>query len=153
MQATCEQCRDRFEAKRSTAKYCTTRCRTRATRARATRARAQGLPAPAAVDRPAAGAAVPPASAPPPAADGGDVPLLIAATISELVAAGRLGTTIGQQAVKLAERMVNRSETGSAVASLSKELRATMVEALKGTAQEADPIDELRARRDRKRAG
>jgi len=133
MPATCEECGERFEAKRSTAKYCSTRCRTRATRRRA-----EGRPAPAAEPR----------QVPAPAED---VPLLVAATIDELAKAERLSTALGQTAVKLAERIGSRSETGSAVASLSKELRATMAEALRGSAAAADPIDELRARRDRKR--
>src|SRR5690242_13088527 len=119
MQAVCEECGEAFEAKRSTAKYCSTRCRTRATRRRA-----EGRPAPAAPAAPAADAR--PAQERPRQSE--DVPLLVAATIGELAKAERLSTTLGQQAVRLAERMVASSETGAGVASLSKELRATMAE-------------------------
>jgi hypothetical protein len=139
VQATCEECGIGFEAQRSTAKFCTTRCRTRATRRRA-----DGRPAPALEAPPQA------LSAP---QHGEDVPLLVAATIGELAAAGRLSTTLGQTAVKLAERLVSRSETGSAVASLSKELRATMAAALAGGKTGEDPLDEFTERRHRKASG
>ncbi len=43
-------------------------------------------------------------------------------------------------------------ETGAAVTSLVKELRATMTEALAGVDRAADSLDEIRARRDRKRS-
>jgi hypothetical protein len=36
---------------------------------------------------------------------------------------------------------------------LSRELRATMAEALQNTVAAGDPLDELKARRDAKRAG
>jgi hypothetical protein len=42
-------------------------------------------------------------------------------------------------------------DTGSGTAALSKELRAVMVAAVQGAPAAADPVDELRARRDRKR--
>jgi hypothetical protein len=145
MQATCEVCKTPFEAQRVTAKYCSKRCSVRATRSRAA-----GRPLAPAQQPTAAAPAAPTVQAPP--VSSADTPLLVAATISELAAAEKLGTTLGQQAVRLAERMVAGSETGSAVASLSKELRATMAEALKGAQQAGDPVDEIRARRDRKRS-
>jgi hypothetical protein len=72
--------------------------------------------------------------------------------MAELQAAGRADTALGQQALALAERVNNPRDTGSAIAALSKELRAVMVEALKGAEVAADPLDELRARRDRIRS-
>jgi len=42
-------------------------------------------------------------------------------------------------------------DTGSGTASLSKELRSVMAAALRDAPAAGDPIDELRARRDRKR--
>lgn len=78
---------------------------------------------------------------------------LIAATERELESAGRLDTSLGQQAVALAARIEGPSpDTGSSVAALSKELRAVMEAATADVNDAADPIDELRAWRDRKRA-
>ena len=71
----------------------------------------------------------------------------------ELKAAGRLESAVGQQALALAVRISTPSaDTGSSVAALSKELRAVMDAALADVEAESDPIDELRAWRDRKRA-
>ena len=75
---------------------------------------------------------------------------LLAATRAELEAAGRLDSMLGQVALLLAERMCE-FDTGSGTAALSKELRAVMVAAVQGAPAAADPVDELRARRDRKR--
>ena len=58
---------------------------------------------------------------------------------------------LGQVALLLAERMCE-FDTGSGTAALSKELRAVMVAAVQGAPAAADPVDELRARRDRKRS-
>lgn len=69
----------------------------------------------------------------------------------ELDEVGRLGTVGGQLAVLLAGRIAGRRETGSATAALAKQLHLTMTEALGGVAVAADPLDEIRARRDRKR--
>lgn len=66
----------------------------------------------------------------------------------ELTEAKRLDTTLGRQAVALAERMSDAS--GAAMAALSKELRSVMTAATQGVAAAIDPIDELRLRRDRK---
>lgn len=73
-----------------------------------------------------------------------------AATRAELEAAGRLDSMLGQVALLLAERMCE-FDTGSGTAALSKELRAVMATAVQGAPAAADPVDELRARRDRKR--
>jgi len=73
------------------------------------------------------------------------------ATIRELEAAGRLQTAFGQVAVELARRIGSRRETGAAVVALARELGATMTAALAGVADAADPLDEIRARRDLKR--
>jgi hypothetical protein len=53
----------------------------------------------------------------------------------------------------LASRVESPHETGSAVAALSRELRTVLDVALAGVAVAADPVDELRVLRDRKRAG
>lgn len=73
----------------------------------------------------------------------------------ELTDAGRLETFAGQLAIALARQVTAVGATG--VAGLSKELRAAKAEALAGLEappadQPKDPDDELRERRDAKRA-
>ena len=75
---------------------------------------------------------------------------LLDATRRELEAAGVADTALGQQAIELARRMSHPKAMGLSVAPISKELRAVMVEAMK-EAPSASGLDELRARRDRKR--
>ncbi len=82
--------------------------------------------------------------------DGGG---LLDALRRELEAAGRLDTALGQQALALAVKLSSPFDTGSAMAAVSRELRAVREEALRGAEQAADPLDELRLRRDAKRAG
>ena len=75
-------------------------------------------------------------------------------TRSELETAGRLETALGQSALAIAVRIdAADTEAGSAMAALVREHRAALAEALKGAYAVANPLDELRARRDRKRAG
>jgi len=71
----------------------------------------------------------------------------------ELEAAGRLETVLGQQALMLADRLAAQGDTGSAVAALSRELRAVMEAALADAPAAADALDELAERRRRKAAG
>ncbi len=78
---------------------------------------------------------------------------LLEALRRELAAAGRLDTALGQQALALAVKLSSPFDTGSAMAAVSRELRAVREEALRGAEQVADPLDELRLRRDAKRAG
>jgi hypothetical protein len=123
-------CGRAYEAKRSTSKYCGSGCRVRKTRQPGDKAKVAALPRVA------------------PALSG-----LLATTTSELAAAGRLETTIGQQAVALALRIeTSFGDTGSSVAALHKELRAVMEQALAGAERAVDPVDELKAWRDRRRA-
>jgi glycerate-2-kinase len=77
-----------------------------------------------------------------------------AATLKELNAAERAGTALGESALALARRVDGAArDSGASLASLARELRATLAEALRDAAAAADPLDELRARRDRKRTG
>jgi hypothetical protein len=76
---------------------------------------------------------------------------LPARTREQLDAVGRLNSVLGQQALRLAEQIC--VETGSSLAALNRELRATMAEALDGVPAAADPLDELKARREARRAG
>jgi hypothetical protein len=126
MQRPCDACGEPYQAQRASSRFCSSRCRVRFH-----------------------------------AAGGGKVaelPVLSqgpleAATARRLEAVGRLDSVLGQQALMLARRLDAPGEPGAAVASLSRELRAVMVEALEGVAAQADDLDELKARRERKHAG
>jgi hypothetical protein len=71
---------------------------------------------------------------------------------AKLEAAGRSETYLGAAALALADR-IDQSTAVMGFAALVKELRATMDAALDGVQQAADPLDELKRRRDAKRAG
>ncbi len=130
MQRECASCGLQYVARRATSRFCGGTCQKRAERARAA-----GIPL-RAVPHDDLGA--------PPSA-------LVEAVTRELDEVGRLGTVAGQAALVLAERIASRRETGAATAALAKQLSATMDKALGGVAKAADPLDEIRARRDRKR--
>lgn len=125
MRQTCARCGTSFEAKRATARYCGSSCRSLATRER----KQDGL--------------VEVATAP-------DMPSVLAAVRTELAAANRLDSVAGAAAQALAVRIDAQAETGAAVASLTRQLHATMAEALRD-APVADGLDELRARREARR--
>lgn len=127
MQRSCTVCGTGFEAQRPQAKYCSAKCRMRKARGHET---ADTEPAPEA-DRPVSG--------------------LIDAVTAELEAADRLNSVAGQHALELAKRIVNAPGMNTGVAALSKQLQAVLAEAVKGASQQVNPLDELRARRDRKR--
>lgn len=79
---------------------------------------------------------------------------VVTAARAELVAAGRLESAAGQVVMALARRIDGaEGETGAAMAALVKEFRAALAEAVDHAEQAADPIDELRAQRERKRSG
>ena len=127
MLVTCQGpgCGKEFETSSKRAKFCGSTCRSRGHRS------AEVIPIPA-----------------------GDAPEeespLLAATRRELEQAGVADTAMGQQAIELARRMTHPKAMGLSVAPISKELRAVMTEALR-EAPTASALDELRARRDRKR--
>jgi hypothetical protein len=129
MTRPCDSCGTPYEAKRAASRFCSSRCRVRSSRSPAK-----------AVDAPAA-----------PLTDPATSGLLIATTAA-LEAAHVLDNALGQLAIEVSLRIVNPAETGASVASLAKQLRETMTAAL-NTSEEvvADPLDELRRRRDRKR--
>jgi hypothetical protein len=128
-QRHCAQCGRPFEAQRPHAKYCGTTCRKRSNRA----------------GPPRIAIAQPPATVEP-----GDNSL-VGAVIAELTEVGRRGSALGVMAVELARRIPTAPD--SSAAGLHKELRATMIAALNGAAPAADPLDELKRRRDAKRKG
>ena len=128
MRKHCTVCGEEFEAKRNTAKYCSRRCSVRASR--------QPKPGPDQPQMPAD-----------PDAE------LWTATLAELTAAGRVESASGQASLLLARRLDSPlTETGSSVAAMVREHRAALADALRGAVAEANPLDELRARRERKRA-
>lgn len=136
MLRACDVCGEQYEARRSTSRVCSSRCRVRKTRAKA---------ASPTVATPATSAPVDEAA--------GDGPLL-AATLVELDAAGRAASALGQTALLLARRLdAATREPGMGMAALARQYEATLAAAVKGAARQADPVDELRERRDRRRAG
>lgn len=77
----------------------------------------------------------------------------MAAVTAELTAAGMLDSYQGQAALLLARRMESGDDTAPALAQMVRQLRETMASALSSAVpDEVDPVDELRARRDRRRA-
>ncbi len=74
-----------------------------------------------------------------------------AATRTQLVAAGKLETPLGSAAMTYAARLDDPETAASAVAAIGKELRATLEELTRGVTKAGDPVDELRAARERRR--
>ncbi len=122
----CDSCGVLYQAKRPSSRFCSARCRNR----NAKHPKPPGLVIPV---------------GPP---DGA----LTAVLLTELGSVGRVETVPGQQALTLARRMDATGETGSALAALSKEFRAVREVALEGVAVVVDPVDDLRLRRDARRA-
>jgi hypothetical protein len=124
----CETCRTRFEAKSTRARFCTDRCRKRAQR---------GGAAPAKKAAPRKSRAM----------SGFEK-----ATLAELRKLGAVDTMLGQQALTIAKRMAGETETGSAVATLSREHSRLMAELAARKVAAADPVNEVQRRRDEKLA-
>ena len=79
---------------------------------------------------------------------------LVDRTIQTLTNTGLLDTYEGQLAVILAKRITRSSlDSGASMASLSKELRQIMADLKTSEIQVKDPIDQLRARRERRESG
>lgn len=130
----CATCGKSFGAQRKTAKFCSTKCRVRDTRARA----AQSAPPPR---REGANLV-----ALPPTTVAGDS--LAAVTAEDLEKARRLRTPAGLLAVKLAQILDSGvQDTGSSIAALGRQYLATMEKALDGADAQADPLDQILARR------
>lgn len=73
------------------------------------------------------------------------------ATEAALSAVDRLSDPNGQAALVLARRIDQNTDNGSGMASLVRELRATLQAALANASGVADPVDQLRTMRDAKR--
>ena len=83
----------------------------------------------------------------------GEATELVTVTRKALESVGRLDSVHGQLAMTIAAAVAAGGDTASGLASLSKELRAVMVEALGDGKVVGDAMDELKARRRVKRAG
>lgn len=127
----CDHCGGSYTARRASSRFCGGTCQKRAERARNT-----GLPARLGLID---GESSPPS-------------MLEVCLTRELEEVGRVGTVDGQLALLLARRVASRNETGAATAALSRELSVVTARAMGTTTPAASPLDEIRARRDRKRA-
>jgi hypothetical protein len=128
MEHDCVICGTGFVARNSRRRFCSDRCRKRAVRggfvAAVSAAKRRTPSGPGEVEQ---------------------------ATGEALRAVGRLGTPLGRVALVLARRLdAPGGESGSALASVAKQLAATMTAATADVRPAMDPLDELRARRDRK---
>lgn len=144
MLVTCH-CGVEFEAKQPSARSCSAKCRKRASRA--------GLDL----------VPVPPRTFEPVAEVPVQVPERIAApeplatsefeqaTRDELEKVGQADSMLGQQVLIVARRMSSGTETGSALATLSKE-HSRLMGALGAGVKHVDPVDEVSRRREEKRA-
>ena len=132
MERKCDVCQPPYQAKRAVSRYCSPKCRQRAARSKARGSEVARVTIPSAhIEQPAG---------------------LVEATIRRLQSASVLDSVEGQSALVLARRIESGSaESGSAVAALSRELRAVMDAALKSSAPAGNLIDELRAQREKRR--
>jgi hypothetical protein len=130
MKRACDSCRTLYTAKSPLSRYCGSRCAKRAQRTGLARSAAE----------PAVVAAVPSGAG-----------AVEAAVRSALEAAGRLSAPLGQVALVLARRLdAPGGESGSGLASLAKQLAATLAAATADVRPADDLLHELRLRRDRK---
>jgi len=140
VKVSCQECGSLFEAKRRGSLFCGVNCRKRSS-LRDIEARKEGKIAPVSAISPPDTADSPPESA------------LVLSTRRELAEAGVEDTVNGQIALRLAQKLSQPGDTGSAMASLARQLSAAMAEALAGGAKKADALDELMERRLKKASG
>lgn len=126
VELVCQGCGKSFESKRRDRKFCDATCRQRGHRRGGKPAAVTGL---------------------------GKVAPIVAAVRRELEVGERLDSALGQQALALAEQIASGYQSGSAIATLSRELRAVMAEALADAPRADDALDELAKRREAKAAG
>jgi hypothetical protein len=140
VKVSCQECGSLFEAKRRGAQFCGVACRKRSS-LRDIAAREAGELAP-----------VSSISSPETTENPPESPL-VASTRRELDEAGVADTVNGQIALRLALKLSQPGDTGSAMASLARQLSAAMAEALAGGTKKADSMDELMERRLKKASG
>lgn len=128
MQRNCDVCQNPYEAKRPNAKFCSARCRQRAQRS------------PDSVTL----SPVAPLAVPVDVAEGS----LTTATLAELEAAEMSASSLGQAALMLARRLdLPSMDTGSSIAALVREHRATLTAAVDAGKVAEDPLDQLAQQR------
>lgn len=137
MKVSCKECGKVIEAKTRARVFCGTTCRKRASE-RDKAVRKSGGLAPVSSISPAETPDLPSEAA------------LVATTRRELEEAGVADTVNGQIALRLAEKLSQPGDTGSAMASLARQLATAMSDALASGTKKADALDELAAWRDRK---
>jgi len=128
MRRTCDVCTRPYQAKRATSRYCSPRCRVRASR---------GAKVVRPIERPLR-ELLPDAS-------------VAQATRAELDRLGAADSLMGSIALTLAAKIDAASVFDGSLVSMVKELRIVMADATRTARIPDDPIDELKARRDRKR--
>ena len=78
---------------------------------------------------------------------------VLAATSALLTSCDRIETPLGQAALVLAKRIDANEDSGTAMASMTKQLESTLVSATANAEEQTTTaLDELRVRRDAKRA-
>lgn len=77
----------------------------------------------------------------------------LTATKARLTELGKIESALGSAALVLAGRLDDPDTPGSAVAAIGKELRAMLTELEQHATVVADPIDELKARREKRQRG
>jgi hypothetical protein len=139
VKVSCKECGKLFDAQTRARVFCGTACRKRSSdRDIAARKSAELAPV-SSISQPEAPA--PTESA------------LVATTRRELDEAGVADSVNGQIALRLAEKLSQPGDTGSAMASLARQLSTAMADALASGTKKADALDELAAWRDRKASG
>ena len=137
MHRDCDRCGKGYAPRSQRSRFCSVNCRTAATRARATGSPERIAPVVVDLDAPVAERSA------------GPVEL---ATRARLESVDRLEGPLGQVCVAAARTIDSPSTPPSAMAGLLKELRASLEVALDGVGREADLVDELKARRERRGA-
>lgn len=130
----CDSCGEQYTAERKTSKYCGPTCRVRASRGATVR------PIDSAPSRKTKRSVATPQQI-------GDASSITETMKDELREADRLNTVLGQAALNLSLRIDSGRDTGSAIASLTKEMRATYELAMRGITTGASPLDELLKKR------
>jgi hypothetical protein len=135
VERSCDFCGRSYEAQRSSSRFCCSSCRVRSHVGETPASDASGGEVVAM-----------PAAAP-------VVGAVEEATRRELEAAGRAETALGEAALLLARDLdVSRPGATAAKASCVKQLAATLEGALAGAVKTVDPLEELKAARESKRA-
>lgn len=133
----CDVCQRPYAAKTKRSRYCSPECNRRASRVGKSEKKSGGTLKLVMFGNPIT----------PPSPDDADDQGLVGSTYRQLKSIGRLDTVAGQAAMFLARRLVaSDSDTGSAIASLSREFREAMERALDGLASAHDPVNEIQER-------